>query len=66
MSAPKYAVSEVIGYIEGKSAIAVAKQFSSRKRNFNGESFWARGYAVNTVDFTQPEPFFCSALPAIY
>src|SRR5438045_4131248 len=35
---PKYAVSEVIGYIKGKSAIAVARQFGGRKRNFNGES----------------------------
>ena len=48
---PKYAVSEVIGYIKGKSAIAVARQFSGRKRNFSGERFWARGYAVSTVGF---------------
>ena len=48
---PKYSVSEVIGYIKGKSAIAVARQFGGRKRNFNGESFWARGYAVSTVGF---------------
>jgi len=50
---PKYAVSEVIGYIKGKSAIAVARQFAGRKRNFNGESFWARGYAVSTVGFEE-------------
>ena len=48
---PKYAVSEVIGYMKGKSAIAVAKQFSGRKRNFKGESFWSRGYVVSTVGF---------------
>ncbi|MBF0364161.1 MAG: IS200/IS605 family transposase [Oligoflexia bacterium] len=48
---PKYAVSEVIGYIKGKSAIAVARQFSGRKQNFNGEKLWARGYAVSTVGF---------------
>src|SRR5436190_3890975 len=46
---PKYAVSKIAGYIKGKSAIAVARQFGGRKRNFNGESFWARGYAVSTV-----------------
>jgi len=34
---PKYAVSEVVGYLKGKSAIAVARQFGGRKRNFNGE-----------------------------
>ncbi len=48
---PKYAVSEIVGYIKGKSAIAIARQFSGRKRNFNGENFWARGYAVSTVGF---------------
>ncbi len=46
---PKYAVSQIIGYIKGKSAIAVARQFGGRKRNYNGETFWARGYAVSTV-----------------
>ena len=50
---PKYAVSEVIGYMKGKSAIAVARQFSGRKRNFNGEKLWARGYAVSTVGFEE-------------
>jgi putative transposase len=50
---PKYAVAEVIGYIKGKSAIAVARQFGGRKRNFAGEQFWARGYAVSTVGFEE-------------
>ena len=48
---PKYAVSEVIGYLKGKSAIAIARQFSDRQRNFSGERFWTRGYAVSTVGF---------------
>ena len=48
---PKYAVSEVIGYLKGKSAIAVARQFGEKQRNFNGENLWARGYAVSTVGF---------------
>jgi len=48
---PKYAVSEIVGYLKGKSAIAIARQFGGRKRNFNGESFWARGYAVSTVGY---------------
>jgi len=48
---PKYAVSEIVGYLKGKSAIAIARQFGGRKRNFNGECFWARGYAVSTVGF---------------
>jgi len=37
---PKYSVAEVIGYIKGKSAIAVAHQFGGRQRNFNGEPFF--------------------------
>ena len=52
---PKYAVSEVVGYIKGKSAIAVARQFSGRKRNDNGESLWARGYAVSTVGYEEEQ-----------
>jgi putative transposase len=39
---PRYSVAEVIGYIKGKSAIAVARQFGGQQRNFNGEQFWAR------------------------
>jgi putative transposase len=48
---PKYSVSEIVGYLKGKSAIAVARQFGGRKRNFNGEQFWARGYSVSTVGY---------------
>ncbi len=48
---PKYAVSEVIGYLKGKSAIAVARQYGGKSKNFNGEKLWARGYAVSTVGF---------------
>jgi putative transposase len=48
---PKYAISDVIGYLKGKSAIAIARQFGNKKRNFNGEKFWARGYAVSTIGF---------------
>ena len=46
---PKYAVSNVVGYIKGKSAIAIARNFGGRERNFTGEVFWARGYFVSTV-----------------
>jgi putative transposase len=50
---PKHAVSHVVGYLKGKSAIAVARRFGGRQRNFNGESFWARGYAVSTVGYEE-------------
>ncbi len=46
---PKCAVSQVIGYIKGKSAIHLARVYGERKRNFVGQSFWARGYFVSTV-----------------
>jgi len=52
---PKYSVSEIIGYIKGKSAIAVARQFGGRTRNFNGEKLWARGYAISTVGFNKEQ-----------
>ena len=39
--------------MKGKSAIAVARPFSGRKKNFNGERLWARGYAVSTVGFEE-------------
>lgn len=48
---PKYSVASVIGFLKGKSAIAIARQFKGKRRNFSGESFWARGYAVSTVGF---------------
>jgi REP-associated tyrosine transposase len=50
---PKYAVSSVIGFLKGKSAIAIARQFGGRERNFNGEHFWARGYCVSTVGYEE-------------
>ena len=48
---PKVAVAQVIGFLKGKSAIAIARQFGGKERNFTGEHFWARGYAVSTVGF---------------
>lgn len=46
---PKYAVSQVVGFIKGKSAIQLARVYGERKRNFVGQHFWARGYFVSTV-----------------
>jgi len=46
---PKYAVAQVVGYIKGKSAIYIARQFGQVKRNFTGVTFWARGYYVSTT-----------------
>ena len=48
---PKHAVASMIGFLKGKSAIAIARTFSGKEKNFTGEHFWARGYAVSTVGF---------------
>ena len=47
---PKHPVASVIGFLKGKSAIAIAR-LGGKERNFSGEHFWARGYAVSTVGF---------------
>ena len=46
---PKFAVSNVVGFLKGKSAIAIARHFGRRSWNFTGEVFWARGFFVSTV-----------------
>ena len=51
---PKHAVSSVIGFMKGKSAIGIARM-QGKERNFAGESFWARGYAVSTVGFNEEQ-----------
>jgi len=45
----KYAVAQVVGFIKGKSAIYIARNFGGRQRNFQGENFGARGYYVETI-----------------
>ena len=46
---PKYSVAQVIGFIKGKSAIHIARNYLGHRRNFTGQQFWARGYHVSTV-----------------
>ena len=46
---PKYAVSQVVGFIKGKSAIHIARRYAGRKQNYVGQHFWARGYFASTV-----------------
>jgi len=46
---PKYAVSQGVGFMKGKSAIHIARTFMGRERNFTGHHFWARGYFVSTI-----------------
>ena len=49
----KYAVSQVIGFIKGKSAIHIARNFIGHRKNFTGQNFWARGYYVSTVGLNE-------------
>ena len=46
---PKYAVAQVIGFIKGKSAIHVARNYAGRRRNVRGQNLWVRGYFMSTV-----------------
>jgi putative transposase len=50
---PKYSVSQIVGYLKGKSAIMVFERFTQLRRNFRGHHFWARGYYVNTEGFNE-------------
>ncbi|OGP97682.1 MAG: hypothetical protein A2Z51_06875 [Deltaproteobacteria bacterium RBG_19FT_COMBO_52_11] len=46
---PKYSVSQVVGFLKGKSAIQIARVYLGKRKNFVGQHFWARGYFVSTV-----------------
>ena len=46
---PKYSVSQVVGFIKGKSAIHIARAYMGRRKNYTGQRFWGRGYYVSTV-----------------
>ena len=46
---PKYSIAQVMGYIKGKSAIYIAREYGNREKYFSGQHFWARGYFVSTV-----------------
>jgi putative transposase len=46
---PKYSVSQIVGFLKGKSAIYIARNFMGKRRNFTGMKFWARGFFVSTV-----------------
>ena len=46
---PKFSVANTIGFLKGKSAIRIHREYLGKKRNFTGFHFWARGYCVSTV-----------------
>jgi putative transposase len=47
--APKYAVSEFMGYLKGKMALRLFQQYESLGRRYWGRHLWARGYCVSTI-----------------
>jgi len=46
---PKHSVSQILGFLKGKSSIWIAQNIANKERNFVGHKFWARGYYVSTV-----------------
>jgi putative transposase len=50
---PKYSVAHVVGYMKGKSAIYIARNYLGQKKNYNGMHFWARGYFVSRSRFNR-------------
>src|SRR5436309_1733497 len=46
---PKYAVASVVGFLKGKSAVWIFREFEGQRKNFSGMHFWARGYFVSMV-----------------
>lgn len=50
---PKYSVANTIGFIKGKSANRIHREYLGRQRNFTGFHFWARGYCVSTVGLSE-------------
>ena len=46
---PKYAVSNVMGYLKGKLALRLFNQYEYLVKRYWGRHFWARGYCVSTI-----------------
>jgi len=53
--APKYSISEVIGFLKGKSAIKIFDMHLELKKRYWGRHFWAMGYCVSTVGLNEDE-----------
>ena len=46
---PKFSIAHTVGFLKGKSAIQIHRDYFGKQRNFKGMHFWARGYCVSTV-----------------
>ena len=46
---PKYSVSQVMGYLKGKSSLMIYEKYANLKYKYGNRHFWCRGYYVDTV-----------------
>ena len=46
---PKYSVSEIMGYLKGKSSLMIFERHANLKYKYGNRHFWCRGYYVDTV-----------------
>lgn len=46
---PKYSVSQIMGYLKGKSSLMILDRHANMKYKYGNRHFWARGYYVDTV-----------------
>ena len=52
---PKYSISEVVGFLKGKSAIKIFDMHSELKKRYWGRHFWAKGYCVSTIGLDEEQ-----------
>ena len=50
---PKYSISQIMGYIKGKSAMMIFERHANLKYKFGNRNFWATGYYVSTVGLNE-------------
>lgn len=50
---PKYAVSEIMGYLKGKLSLRLFQKYESIGKRYWGRHLWSRGYCVSTVGLTE-------------
>ena len=46
---PKYSVSQIMGYLKGKSSLMIFEKYANMKYKYGNRYFWCRGYYVDTV-----------------
>lgn len=46
---PKYSVSQIMGYLKGKSSLMIFERYANLKYKYGNRHFWCRGYYVDTV-----------------